>query len=106
MLLSSEPAVMDELIVPLRESLAAPPPDAVVVRLADRIRRATRLMRMTLVPVLVAAMLRTLALVAAFGDRARAAPANRCCRRHPSGIALGLPLICLGFLIGLLRWRT
>ena len=69
MLLSSEPAVMDDLIVPLRESIAAVILLVVVLRLADRIRRASRLLRLTLVPVLVFAMLRTLAV--AWDDRAR-----------------------------------
>ena len=104
MLLDSEPALLDELVVPLRELLAALLLIAVVVRLADRIRRATRLLRRTLVPVLVAAILRTLALAAAFGVRALDA-SDAAVIASSAAVALGLPLICLGFLIGLLRWR-
>ena len=100
MLLDSEPALLDELVVPLRELLAALLLIAVVVRLADRIRRATRLMRRTLVPVLVAAILRTLALAAAFGVRALDA-SDAAVIASSGAVALGLPLICLGFLIGL-----
>jgi signal transduction histidine kinase len=104
MLLSSEPAVMDDLIVPLRESIAAAILLVVVIRLADRIRRATRLLRLTLVPVLVFAMLRTLAVAA--GMIARGAGADDSVMAViTSVIALGLPAICVGFLIGLLRWR-
>ena len=89
-----------QLVVPLRELLAALLLIAVVVRLADRIRRATRLMRRTLVPVLVAAILRTLALAAAFGIRALDA-SDTAVIASSGAVALGLPLICLGFLIGL-----
>ena len=103
-LLDSEPAVLDALIVPLREILAALLLIAVVVRLADRIRRATRLMRRTLVPVLVAAIVRTLSLVAAFGIRAGGA-GEAALIASSGAVALGLPLICLGFFIGLIRWR-
>ncbi len=104
LLLDSEPAVLDALIVPLREVLASLLLIAVVVRLADRIRRATRLMRRTLVPVLVAAIVRTLALVAAFGIRAGGA-GEAALVASSGAVALGLPLVCLGFFIGLIRWR-
>jgi signal transduction histidine kinase len=104
MVLDSEPATLDNLVVPLRETLAALLLIAVVGRLADRIRSATRLMRRTLVPVLVAAILRTLALAAAFGIRAVDA-GDSAVLASTAAIALGLPVICLGFLIGLVRWR-
>ena len=104
MLLSSEPRVIDDLIVPLRELLGVAILLVVVIRLADRIRRATRLLRLTLVPVLVFAMLRTLAV--AVGMIARTAGADESVMVViTSVIALGLPAICVGFLIGLLRWR-
>ena len=94
MLLSSEPAVMDDLIVPLRESIAAAILLVVVLRLADRIRRASRLLRLTLVPVLVFAMLRTLAV--AGGMIARGAGADESVMGViTSVIALGLPAICV-----------
>ncbi len=104
MLLSSEPQAIDDLIVPLRELLGVAILLVVVIRLADRIRRATRLLRLTLVPVLVFAMLRTLAV--AVGMIARRAGADESVMVViTSVIALGLPAICVGFLIGLLRWR-
>jgi signal transduction histidine kinase len=104
MVVGTEPAILDDLIVPLREVLAAVILIAVIVRLADRIRRATRLMRRTLVPVLVTAILRTLTLVAAFGIRGAGA-GDSAVVASTAAIGLGLPVICLGFFIGLVRWR-
>ena len=104
MLLGSEPAFLDGFIVPLRELLATVIFLAVVVRLAARILGATRLMRRTLVPVLLFAMLRTLALAVALVLR-RAGAADSVVEVATAVIALGLPALCIGFLIGLLRWR-
>ena len=104
MLLDSEPAFLDDVVMPLREALAAALLLAVVVRLIDRIRRATRLMRRTLVPVLVFAMLRTLALAVALVLR-RAGVDDSILQVATVMIGLGLPALCIGFLIGLLRWR-
>jgi signal transduction histidine kinase len=76
----------------------------VVVRLADRIRRATRLMRRTLVPVLIFAMLRTLSIAVGFGLR-RAGADDSVVTVATTVAELCLPAMCIGFLIGLLRWR-
>jgi signal transduction histidine kinase len=104
MVLNSEPAFLDDVVVPLRELLAGAILLAVVIRLVDRIRRATRLMRMTLVPVLVVAILRTLALVVGFGLR-RTGAADPAVEASMWVTGLGLPALCIGFLIGLFRWR-
>jgi signal transduction histidine kinase len=104
MLLGSEPAFLDDFVVPLRELLAVVILLGVVVRLADRIRRATRLMRRTLVPVLVLAMVRTLAVAVALVLR-RAGADDSVLEVATAVIALGLPALCIGFLVGLLRWR-
>jgi signal transduction histidine kinase len=104
MLLGSEPAWLDDLVVPLRELLASLILLAVVVRLADRIRRATRLMRRTLVPVLIFAMLRTLSIAVGFGLR-RAGADDSVVTVATTVAELCLPAMCIGFLIGLLRWR-
>jgi signal transduction histidine kinase len=104
MLLGSEPAWVDDLVVPLRELLASLILLAVVVRLADRIRRATRLMRRTLVPVLIFAMLRTLSIAVGFGLR-RAGADDSVVTVATTVAELCLPAMCIGFLIGLLRWR-
>jgi signal transduction histidine kinase len=104
MLLDSEPALLDGVVVPVRELLASLILLAVVIRLADRIRSATRLMRRTLVPVLALAMLRTLSLAVAFGLR-RAEADDSVLNVALTVVGLGLPAMCIGFLIGLLRWR-
>jgi signal transduction histidine kinase len=104
MLLDSQPAFVDDLVAPVRELLASLVLLAVVVRLADRIRGATRLMRRTLVPVLVFAMLRTLSLPVGFGLR-RAEAEDSVLTAALTIVQLGLPAMCIGFLIGLLRWR-
>ena len=104
MLLGSEPAFVDNVVVPLRELLVAAVFLGVVIRLADRIGRATRLMRRTLAPVLVFAMLRTVALAVGLISR-RAGAADAVVEVVTAIIALGLPAMCIGFLVGLLRWR-
>jgi signal transduction histidine kinase len=104
MLLDSEPAWVDGVLLPLREVLTAALALAVVIRLTDRIRRATRLMRRTLLPVLVFAILRTLAIAVALGLR-RADADDAALTVATTVIALGLPALCIAFLIGLVRWR-
>ena len=104
MVLGSEPGFLDDVLVPFRELLATALFLAVVVRLGDRIVGATRLMRRTLVPVLVFAMLRTLALSAGLVLR-RAGVDESVVEVATAIIALGLPAMCIGFLIGLIRWR-
>jgi signal transduction histidine kinase len=104
MVLGSEPAWVDDVVIPLRELLASVILLAVVVRLADRIRRATRLMRRTLLPVLAFAILRTLSIVVGLGLR-RAGVDDSVLAVSTAVTELCLPAMCIGFLIGLLRWR-
>ena len=104
MLLGSEPSWLDDAVVPLRELLAAVLLLAVVGRLVFRIRHATRLMRRTLVPVLVFAMLRMLAMVVGFTLR-RVEADPSVITAATTVIALCLPAMSIGFLIGLIRWR-
>jgi signal transduction histidine kinase len=104
MLLGSEPGWVDGLIVPLRELLASLVLLAVVVRLGDRIRGATRLMRRTLTPVLFFAMLRTLSIAVGFGLR-RAGVDDSVLAVSTAVTELCLPAMCIGFLVGLVRWR-
>jgi signal transduction histidine kinase len=103
-LLDSEPAFLDDFVVPARELLASVVLLAVVVRIGGRIGRATRLMRKSLVPVLVVAMLRTLSLAVGFGLR-RAGVDDAVLTAALTVVALGLPAMCIGFLIGLVSWR-
>ena len=104
MLLSSEPAWVDGVIVPLRELLASLVLLAVVVRLADRIRGTTRLMRRTLAPVLLFAILRTISIAVSLGLR-RAGVDDSVLAVSTAVTELCLPAMCIGFLVGLLRWR-
>ena len=104
MLLDSEPAWLDGVLIPLRELLASLLFIAVVVRLGYRIHRATRLMRRTLMPVLVVAMVRTLTIVVAFGLR-RAEVDDSVLYAVTTVTVLGLPVMCVAFLVGLVGWR-
>ena len=104
MLLGSEPALIDDAVAPLRDLAAAVLILAVVVRLAIRMSHATRLLRKTLAPVLVFAVLRTLALGTGLGMRAAGA-SDAAVQGASTVVGLGLPAICIGFLIGLMRWR-
>jgi signal transduction histidine kinase len=103
-LVGSEPAFLGDVVLPLREVLAGAILLAVVIRLVDRIRRATGLMRRTLVPVLVVAIFRSLALAIGFGLRATDAD-HSAVDAAMWAIGLALPALCIGFLIGLFRWR-
>jgi signal transduction histidine kinase len=104
MLPASEPAWVDDLVVPLRELLASLIILAVVARLADRIRRATRLMRRTLIPVLLFAMLHVLSVAAAI-DLRRGGADDSAINAAIWVALFGLPALCIAFLIGLVRWR-
>jgi signal transduction histidine kinase len=104
MLLGSEPAWVDAVVVPLRELLASALVIAVVARLGHRISRATRLMRRTLVPVLLFAILRTLSVAVGLGLR-RAGVDDAVLSAATAVTELSLPAMCIGFFIGLVRWR-
>jgi signal transduction histidine kinase len=103
MLLGSEPAWVDSVVLPIREALTVLLTLAVITRLALRIWGATRLMRMTLTPVFAFAMLRTLALGVAVV--LRRGGADDAAAVAAAAVGLGLPAMSVGFLIGLLRWR-
>jgi signal transduction histidine kinase len=104
LVLGSEPAWLDDLVVPLREALSVILLLALVVRLASRVRQASRLMRKTLVPILVVAILWPLTVVAGFIAR-RAGAETAVLDTITAIIAFGLPALCIAFLIGLFRWR-
>jgi signal transduction histidine kinase len=102
--LGSEPGVIDAVIRPLRDALAALLFLAVTFRLAQRVRGSTQLMRRTLNPVLVVAVVRfacaTLFLVVRRSDeQGSAVDVVGWCA------ALGLPAMAAAFVAGLLRWR-
>ena len=103
MALGSEPGWVESAVIPAREALTVLLTLAVVARLTFRLRSATRLMRITLLPVFIFAMLRTLALGLALV--LRRGGAEDAAAVAAAAVGLGLPAMCLGFLIGMLRWR-
>jgi signal transduction histidine kinase len=102
--LFGEPAVLEGAIVPLRELLTILLMVAVAARLAQRVARATPLMRRTLTPVLAVAILRIGTFATSIA--ARRWGASDAVLDTLIWIALlGLPAMALAFLVGLVRWR-
>ena len=104
MLLSTEPAFLDSVVIPLREVLTVALVIAVTARLMSRVRHATRLMRRTLTPVVIVAILRLAALASALILR-RAGAGDAAVEVSAAALSLALPVMSLGFLVGLLSWR-
>jgi len=102
--LDSEPEFVADVIRPLRDVLTALFFLAVTARLAQRVARSTRLMRRTLSPVLVVAVLRFFTFFVAVVVR-RADEQAQAVQALGWGVALGLPAMAAGFFVGLLRWR-
>jgi signal transduction histidine kinase len=102
--LNSEPGVIDSVMRPLRDALAALIFLAVTVRLAQRVGGSSRLMRRTLTPVLAVALLRFLTITVFVALR-RADPDSAATEIAGWTAALGLPAMAVAFFVGLLRWR-
>jgi signal transduction histidine kinase len=103
MVSGSEPAVIEDLVRPLREILTVVLFAAVAVRLAQRLRAATRLTRRALAPVLAVACFRCAAFSAALLGR-RVAPESGVLEASMWLLAAAVPLTALAFLAGFLRW--
>jgi signal transduction histidine kinase len=99
-----EPAVVEDVVRPLREVLAMLLFAAATLRLTWRIRNSSRLMRLTLSPVLIVASARLVLFAAAFAVR-RADPDAPALGPMTWLLALAIPAIAIGVLVGLLRWR-
>jgi signal transduction histidine kinase len=93
-----------DVLIPLREVLVALVLIAVTVRLWSRIAGATVPLRRTLTPVLVVAIIHTVALPAGFAFR-RAGASSDFLRDLSWLLSMGLPMVALGFLLGAARWR-
>jgi signal transduction histidine kinase len=102
--LGTEPGWVDSVVLPLREVLTIALFAAVTARLSQRVRQATPLMRRGLEPVFIVAMIRWALLVLALGGR-RVEPDSAVVEALIWMIALTLPALAAGFLIGLVRWR-
>ncbi len=102
--LGAEPAVIDSLIVPLRDAIAVVLYISVMVILARRLMTASHNLRWTLAPVLGAAVLRYAAAGVYVALRQTDAPASGL--DVASLVALlAIPTTAIGFLIGLVQWR-
>jgi len=99
----SEPAFVDAVVLPFREILTMALFAAVTVRLAQRLRSATRLTRRALGPVLVVACFRCGAFAVALLAR-RLAPESDVIVVSLWLLALAVPLTAVAFLVGLVRW--
>jgi signal transduction histidine kinase len=100
----SEPAWLDSAMVPFREALTVLLFLGVTARLAQRVRAATRLMRLTLTPVLAVAGARVFVLAVAIATR-RVAPESPLVEVFTWAIALAVPAFALAFLLGLAQRR-
>jgi signal transduction histidine kinase len=104
MIVDAEPGFVDGIVRPLRDFLTAAIFAAVTVRLGVRIRGATQLMRRTLEPVLVVAIVR-LAILAVGTVARRVAPNSDILEISSWLVAFTLPAMAAAFLVGLARWR-
>ena len=101
---SSEPAVFEDLVRPMRELLVSAIFAVVSVRLAFRLPRATALTRRTVGPVLVVATLRFASFAVLIVAR-RIDSGSEVVLAAMWSLSLGVPLLALAFLIGLIHRR-
>ena len=105
MLPSSEPGFVEAVLMPALQAASVIVFAAVALQLLRRLMRGTSLMRVELVPVLAAAVVRMAATVAFL--IARGADSGVTAHRRARLVALlGTPAISVGFLIGLVRSRA
>ena len=103
-MLDSEPAFLDAVVVPLREVLTVLLYLGVTVRLAQRLRGASRLMRLTLAPVLAVVGARVFILAVAITVR-RAAPEWWLADALSWAVALAVPAFAAAVLLGMFQRR-
>jgi signal transduction histidine kinase len=100
----SEPGFIDDVVKPLREVLTTALYVAVLVLLSIRLRNASRSLRRTLAPVVIAAVLRFAA--ASVYVALRRVDVGADVLDVATVVALlSIPAAALGFLAGLLQWR-
>jgi signal transduction histidine kinase len=104
MVVDDEPDWVADVVVPVRETLTFLVFFGVTLRLAGRLRGASRLVRLTLSPVLVVAVLRCAVLCAALFAR-RIAPDSTLVGIAVWTLAFGLPAMAVAFVVGLARRR-
>ena len=102
--LGSEPAFVDSIVVPLRQALTILLFAAVSALLAQRVHRASPLLRRTLSLVLIVASARLAVLIAAIVVR-WVNPESPLVDELSWVVALGVPAIAAAFVVGIMRWR-
>jgi PAS domain S-box-containing protein len=104
MLSGSEPGVIDDVVIPLRDIAFVALMIAVASVLVYRVTHGTRLMRRMLAPVLTFAIVR-IGLAALFVAMRRAAPDAEGTKTVGVMALLATPALSIGFYAGLVRWR-
>ena len=99
-----EPAFVQALLVPVRETITVGIYVATALVMLGRLQ-ASRLMRRSLTPVFAAVLLRNLALISAVVARRMGASAEAL-EPFVWVSMLSVPVAALGILVGLLRWRV
>jgi signal transduction histidine kinase len=99
-----EPPFVDSVLIPLREGLTILLFGAVAARLAQRFRHANHLLQRTLEPVLIIALGRCVLMAVAVGLR-RVNPESGMVEVLSWAIALSVPLMAIGFFLGMVAWR-
>jgi signal transduction histidine kinase len=103
MVVANEPQVIEQLVDPAQVLLAVALVLAIIARLADRVRGATRLGRRTLTPVLAVAMGWAVAIGLTLGVRL-AWPGSGLVEAVVWLVAFTVPAMAVAFLVGLMRW--
>ena len=104
MLAAEQPAFVDDLVRPLRDLISVALYVAVLVILVRRYRASTQLMRLTLVPVIVAGLLRAVCFITY--TSLRRADANSSLLDAVAWVyQWTLPAVAVAILVGLLRSR-
>ncbi len=103
MIVGTEPGAIEDVVRPLREVLTVALFSAVAIRLALRLRAASRLRRRALAPVLAVACFRVGAFAGALAAR-RIWPDSGLHEVSVWLLTLAVPLTALAFLAGLARW--
>jgi signal transduction histidine kinase len=104
MLVDREPAVVDDVVRPLREILTVLIFVAVIASVAWRMRHASALTRRALGPVLAVSIFRLGAFAVALAGR-RVAPDSPLVELGAWLLAVTVPLLALAFLVGVWTWR-
>jgi signal transduction histidine kinase len=103
MLIGAEPGFIGDVVLPLRETATILLFGGVIAVLAGRLRRGTRLKRITLAPVLTVAILHALAFIAGIVAR-RVSPDGSSAEALAWVAALSSGGVAFGFLAGLSAW--